>query len=176
MRTPERRIHAVEGVSAGFHAAARSTYTGTNSADLRAGARAFAGALRAYEPYHLVARLDGLPVESGQAAQLFVTNLPYFGFGFRIDPLAEGDDGRLGAVVIEAPGRATLLRALGATYRGTHLGRAGVRRVAGTRAELLEPLPLVADAVPLGTTRASVTVAPARLQVARDGHGSEGTA
>jgi diacylglycerol kinase family enzyme len=176
VQTPERRLYAVEGVSAGFHAAARSTYTGTNSADLRAGVRALAGAVSAYAPYRLVARLDGRPVESRQAAQLFVANLPFFGFGFKVDPLAAGDDGRLAAIVIDAPGRATLLRALAATYRGAHLGRAGVRRIAGARAELVEPLPLVADAVPLGTTTASVTVAPARLHVARPLPGTKGTA
>ena len=44
--TPERRLFAVEGVSAGFHAAARHRYDGTNSADLVAGVAALAAELR----------------------------------------------------------------------------------------------------------------------------------
>ena len=43
--TPRRTLFAVEGVSAGFHAAARHRYTGDNSADLTAGVRALAAEL-----------------------------------------------------------------------------------------------------------------------------------
>src|SRR5688572_9799224 len=39
VETPVRSLYAVEGVSAGFHAAARHRYDGTNSADLAAGLR-----------------------------------------------------------------------------------------------------------------------------------------
>jgi hypothetical protein len=47
-----------------------------------------------------------------------------------------------------------------------------VQRVAATRAELTEPLPLVADAIPLGTTTATVSVEPARLRVASPSPGA----
>jgi diacylglycerol kinase family enzyme len=53
-----------------------------------------------------------------------------------------------------------------AAYRGHHLEHPGVRRISTTRAELTEPLPLVADAEPLGTTTATVSVVPGRLRVA----------
>jgi Diacylglycerol kinase catalytic domain len=56
--TPERRLYAVEGVSAGFHAAARASYTGENSADPSQGARALAGAVRGYAPYRVSARVE----------------------------------------------------------------------------------------------------------------------
>jgi diacylglycerol kinase family enzyme len=171
VRTPERSLYAVEAVSAGFHAAARSTYTGENSSDLRQGVRALAAAVRGYAPYRLRALVDGQELASGTAAQLFVANLPYFGFGFRVDPHADGGDGRLAAILIQARGRAALLGLLGATYRGRHLGRRGVRRIAGLRVELTEPLPLVADATPLGVTTATVTVEPARLRVAAQAKG-----
>jgi hypothetical protein len=39
-------------------------------------------------------------------------------------------------------------------------------RVTATRVKLSEPLPLVADAVPLGNTTATVSVEPGRLRVA----------
>jgi hypothetical protein len=48
-----------------------------------------------------------------------------------------------------------------------------VRRLSAPQAELTEPLPLVADAVPLGTTTATVTVEPARLRVAAPAAGGE---
>jgi membrane-associated protein len=166
VRTPQRSLYAVEAVSAGFHADARAGYAGENSADLLKGARALAGAVRHYEPYRIEARVDDAPLGSGSAAQLFLSNLRYFGFGFEVDPGADPTDGLLEAILIEAPHRRALMRLLGATYRGSHFGRPGVRSVSGRRAELTEPLPLVADAIPLGTTTATVSVEATRLRVA----------
>jgi diacylglycerol kinase (ATP) len=166
VETPAQRLYAVEAVSAGFHAAARAGYTAENSADLRQGLRALALAVLRYSPYEIRGRVDGVGLASAVAGQLFVANLPYFGFGFRIAPGADPRDGRLDAILIEARGRSALLRLLRAVYRGRHLGRSGVRVVTGRRAELTEPLPLVADATPLGTTTAAVSVEPGRLRVA----------
>jgi hypothetical protein len=42
-------------------------------------------------------------------------------------------------------------------------------RMPATRVKLSEPLPLVADAVPLGNTTATVSVEPARLRLAFSG-------
>ena len=166
VRTPDRSLYALEAVSAGFQADARAAYAGENSADLLQGIRALAGAARRYAPYRVRGRVDGDELDSRAAAQLFLSNLKYFGFGFEVAPGADPADGRLEAILIDAPGRRALLRLLAATYRGRHLGRPGVRRLSGRRAELTEPLPLVADAIPLGTTTATVTVEPARLRVA----------
>jgi hypothetical protein len=47
-----------------------------------------------------------------------------------------------------------------------------VTRVPAARVKISEPLPLVADAVPLGTTTATVSVEPARLRVAALGVGA----
>jgi diacylglycerol kinase (ATP) len=171
VRTPERRLYALEAVSAGFHAAAREGYTSENSSDLRQGLRALARAVRRYAPYRVRSVVDGAELASGAAAQLFLANLPYFGFGFEVDPVADPRDGRLEAILIEARGRGALLRRLVAAYRGRHIGRPGVRLTAGRRAELSEPLPLVADATPLGTTTATVTVERARLRVAAPARG-----
>jgi diacylglycerol kinase family enzyme len=171
VRTPERSLYAVEAVSAGFQAEARGAYEADNSADLGQGLRALAGALRGYAPYRVQARLDGLEIGSTRAAQLFLSNLPFFGFGFEVDPGADASDGRLEAILLEANGRREVLRLLAAAYRGHHLGRPGVRLLSGRRAELIEPLPLVADAVPLGTTTATVSVEP-RLRVVVPGPGA----
>jgi diacylglycerol kinase family enzyme len=164
--TPETSLYAVEGVSAGFQADARSRYTAENSADTRQGLRALAEALRRVAPYRLSARVDGIAIESREAAQVFFSNLPFFGFGFLVDPGADPSDGRLEAIVFDAHRRTTLLRLLAAARSGRHLRHPGVERVSARVAELTEPLPLVADAVPLGTTTATVTVEPARLRVA----------
>jgi diacylglycerol kinase (ATP) len=166
VETPAGALYALEAVSAGFQAEARSGYQAENSADLRQGVRALARALRDFSPYRIRARLDGTELASRTGAQLFLSNLPYFGFGFEVDPGADPADGRLEAILAEAPGRTALLRLLAATYRGRHLGRPGVRRISARHAELTEALPLVADAVPLGTTTATVSVEPARLRVA----------
>ena len=84
--TPERRLFAVEGVSAGFHAAARHRYDGTNSADLVAGIAALAAELRSFRPHEVRLRVDGVPFVDGPVGQVFLSNLPFFGFGFHVDP------------------------------------------------------------------------------------------
>ena len=72
---------------------------------------------------------------------------------------------RFDAILLEAKGRPQLVRLLAAARRGGHIGRPGVRRILARRAELLEPLPLVADSAALGTTTATVTVVRGRLRV-----------
>jgi diacylglycerol kinase (ATP) len=166
VETPERTLYALEAVSAGFQAQARAHYGADNSADLGQGLRALAQAIRRFAPFELRAGLDGEELVSGKAAQLFLSNLPYFGFGFEVDPGADPADGRLEAILFEASGRGALMRLLAAAYRGRHLHRRGVRRISTGRAELTEPLPLVADSEPLGITTATVSVERARLRVA----------
>jgi diacylglycerol kinase (ATP) len=171
VETPERRLYALEALSAGFQAEARAGYDGANSADLRQGLRALVRAVLRFAPYRLRARLDGGELSSASAAQLFLSNLPYFGFGFEVDPGADPADGRLEAILIEARARRRLVRLLAAAYRGRHLALRGVRRISARSAVLTEPLPLVADAVPLGTTTARVSVEPGRLRLAAPGLG-----
>jgi diacylglycerol kinase (ATP) len=105
------------------------------------------------------ARFDGL------AAQVFLSNLPLFGFGFRVDPVADPSDGRLEAIVLEAATRRGVVGLLAAARAGRHLDRAGVSWRRGVRAQLEQPLPLVADAQPLGVTTAIVTVAAGHLRL-----------
>jgi diacylglycerol kinase (ATP) len=120
VRTPERSLYALEAVSVGFQADARARYSGENSADLRQGVRALVCALRRYKPYGIRARVDGSELGSSAAAQLFLSNLRYFGYGYGFDvaPGADPGDGRLDAILLDAPGRLALLRLLAATCRG----------------------------------------------------------
>jgi membrane protein DedA with SNARE-associated domain/diacylglycerol kinase family enzyme len=167
--TPDRFIYALEAVSAGFQAEARADYRAENSADLRQGLRALARAIRRFRPYRASVRLDGELIRSSSAAQLFFSNLPFFGFGFEVAPGADPADGRLEAIMLEARGRTRLLRLLAAARRGRHIGRRGVSRTRASRVKVTEPLPLVADAVPLGRTTATVSVEPGRMRVASMG-------
>ena len=157
--TPDRFVYVLEALSAGFQAEARSGYRADNSSDLRQGVRALLGALRRFRPYATALRLDDGELSSRSSAQILLSNLPYFGFGFEVNPGADPADGHFEAIVFEADSRRRLVRLLMAARRGRHLGRPGVRRVAATRARLAEA-PLVADALPLGTTTATVTVEP----------------
>jgi diacylglycerol kinase (ATP) len=163
--TPERRLFALEGVSAGFHAAARHRYRGENSADLAAGVRALVAELAAFRPHDVALRLDGARAFDGPAAQVFLSNLPLFGFGFQVDPMADHADGQLEAIVLDARTRRDVVRLLAAARQGTHLEREGVRWTRATRVQVESPLPLVADAQPLGVTIATVTVAAGRVRL-----------
>jgi diacylglycerol kinase (ATP) len=164
--TPGGCMYCVEAVSAGLQADARAAYDGENSGDLRAGVRALLGALRRYRPYEVHLRTDHTSAYRGPAAQVFLSNLPYFGYGFPVDPVARVADGMAEAIVLRAGSRAAALKMLLSVYRGRHLkGRRGaVRRT--RRAELDTPLPLTCDGTPLGVGSASVTVDPGKLSIA----------
>jgi diacylglycerol kinase (ATP) len=163
--TPERELFAVEGVSAGFHAAARHRYEGTNSGDLAAGVRALAAELRAFRPFAMELEVDGAPFVDRPVAQAFVSNLPFFGFGFRVDPFADWSDGRAEAIVLDARSRRDVVRLLGAARNGHHLLHSATTWRRGRQARFDTALPLVADAQPLGVTTATVTVVAGRLHL-----------
>jgi diacylglycerol kinase family enzyme len=153
-------------VSAGFQAEARADYSADNSSDLRQGLRALVRAIRRFRPYSAALRIDDGAASRETVAQVFLSNLPYFGFGFEVAPGTDPADGRLDAITLEARRRSRLVRLLLAARRGKHLAKRGVRRVSAERVQLARPMPLVADAVPLGTTTATVSVEPARLRIA----------
>lgn len=159
-------LFCVEGVSAGLQAAARQSYTAESSADLREGGRALLDATRRYRPYRFDVRAGGGCVFAGEAAQVFLSNLPLFGFGFRVNPLAQPSDGRFEVVVVRAATRRAVIARMPAVYRGRHVGRewALIRRVSEARLE--GPVPLVGDSRPLGTGGAAVTVVRDRLRLA----------
>ncbi len=166
VQTPERTVVAVEGVSAGFHAAARHRYTADNSAALGEGLHALAAELGAFHPYGARIALDGSPWHDGELAQVFFANLPLFGFGFRVDPFAHADDGLLEAVLLRARTRTAVTRLLADARRGTHVQRPSVSWARAEEALIVTPLPMVADAEPLGVTTASVRSLPALLRMA----------
>ena len=132
VETADRSLLAVEGFSAGFQAAARSRYRGANSADLGAGVVALMRALATHRPYAVELEVDGEAL-SLSASQLFVANMPLFGFGFRVAPGARPDDGEADLVVLPPRSRGTILPELARVRVGRHLAR-GRTRPADARA------------------------------------------
>jgi diacylglycerol kinase (ATP) len=157
------RYLAVEGVSAGFHAIARSRYTGVNSTDTRAALRAGLAAVARFEPFTAALSLDG-SCRLGRIGQLFVANMPLFGPGLRVAP-ADPGDGLLDVVTIDA-GRGALLSMIPRLRRGTHLGRPGVThtRARTVRIATRGRSPIIADTTTFGDT-VELTVVPHALDV-----------
>jgi diacylglycerol kinase (ATP) len=165
-RAGSRRLVAVEGLSVGFLALARSRYRGRNSADVRAAVAAGAAALAHFHP------MDVRITEHGHAdtvhiGQLFVANMACFGTGMRVAPHADPRDGWLDVVALDIPGRRAVPAMLLRLRRGTHLGHPGVRRWPETslRIETRGRSPVMADTEDLGPGPVDVRVLPAALPV-----------
>ena len=165
--TPSRSLVAVEGVSAGFHAAARARYDGENSGNLSAGAGAFAREFVRFAPVELQLDVDGHLVHDGPVAQVFLSTAPYFAYGFRVDPIAKVDDGMLEAILLRARTRRETLSLMRLARGGRHLDHPGVDWYRGVEARISSAVPLAADAVPLGVTTATVRTLPGLLRVVR---------
>jgi diacylglycerol kinase family enzyme len=166
VETPTQTLYGIEGISAGLHAAARMRYDAPDSSHLLEGVSAFAGALAAYEPWHLELELDGRPAYEGDAAGLFISNFPLFAYGNKIDPRADIADGRFAAVVLEADSRHRVVRLVVSAYRGTLRGQRNVTIAPGREALITAPVPMVCDSEVLGTTTASVRVEQGMLSIA----------
>jgi diacylglycerol kinase (ATP) len=165
-RTGGSTYLAVEGVSVGFHALARSQYHGKNSADTAAGIRVGLGALARFEPITMAVGLDG-SCELMRLAQLFVVNMPLFGPGLRVSPSADPADGLLDVVALEGAGRRSLFPLAASLRRGTHLERDGVRafRARSVRISTRGVSPVIADTTNLGTGTVELTAVPNALEL-----------
>lgn len=162
----EGRYLAVEGVSVGFHALARARYRAANSADLVAGATAGLAALARFRPLCVGIESDGA-AEVTRLSQLFVANLPFYGFGLHVAPGADPADGLLDLVAIEAMSRRSLVATLARLRRGTHVGRPGVRtwRASRVRIGTGGRSPVIADSTVLDRGPVELTVERAALDV-----------
>jgi diacylglycerol kinase (ATP) len=164
-RSDGRRYVAVEGVSVGFHAIARSGYHATNSADVGAAVRTGAEAFARFRPIAVGLEVDG-DVEVLRTAQLFVVNTPRFGPGLRVAP-ADPADGLLDLVSIDVPGRRQLAVRLAQLRRGTHLGKAGVRHLRAQRIRIATggSSPIIADTTNLGSGTVDLAVMPGAISL-----------
>ena len=171
--TPDRFVYALEAVSAGFQAEARPAY---RRRQLGGPAPGPARAAQCAAPLPSLPGARGsttgrAPLRRRRAALLLEPSLLRLRLrgdpgrrsrrrALRGDPARGGSRRRLVRLLMAAPGAA-------ATSAGRASG-AWPRPAPGST----NPLPLVADAVPLGTTTATVTVEPARLRVAAPGLGA----
>ncbi len=151
VHTPAGRYLAVEGISVGFHALARTQYTGENSADVVAGIRAGLGAVGGFRPLTIALELDG-DSRLTRIGQLFVANMPLYGPSLRVAP-ADPSDGLLDVVTIDR-GRTGLLALVPRLRRGTHIGRPGVEhmRARSIRIATRGRSPIIADTTDVGDT------------------------
>jgi len=163
VETPTERYVAVEGISVGFHAQARTQYTAKNSTDVRAAVRAGVRAVAHFEAPTIALSLDG---ECGLVTitQLFVANMPLFGPSLRVAP-ADPGDGLLDVVTIEG-GRRALAALVPHLRRGTHLGRRGVTHTRAHRIRIATRgrSPIIADTTNVGDV-AVLRAAPRALEI-----------
>ena len=166
--TPTRSYLAVEGVSVGFHAVARSGYHGKNSTDTLAALRTGIGAIARFAPFAVGLQLDG-ESEIVPISQLFVTNTPFYGPGLHVGPQADTADGLLEVTVIGARGRASLLGLVPHLRRGTHVDRDGVRTTQARTVRIVTRghSPVIADTTNLGTGPVDLSVLPGALEIVR---------
>jgi diacylglycerol kinase (ATP) len=165
-----RRYVAVEGISVGYHALARTRYRAVNSTDTVAALTAAVSALRRFRPICVAVEADGEAMV-GPIGQLFVANTPLFGPRLLVAPGADPGDGYLDLVRIETRGRASLLAALARLRRGTHAGGPGVsfKRARRVRITTGGRSPVIADTVDLGSGPIDLVVDPAALAVVAPG-------
>jgi diacylglycerol kinase (ATP) len=151
VNSPAGRYIAIEGISVGFHAIARTQYTATNSADMRAALRAGLGAVKGFRPLTIGLSLDG-ESRLARIGQMFVANMPLYGPGLRVAP-ASASDGLLDVVLIDR-GLAGLVALIRRLRAGTHLGRKGVEhlRAHSIRIATGGRSPIIADTTNVGDT------------------------
>jgi diacylglycerol kinase (ATP) len=96
-----------------------------------------------------------------------VSNTGRYGGGVLIAPEASADDGLLDVCLIAHASRIRLLRILPAAYRGAHVHAREVEMLRAEAVEILseQPLPIVADGEPAGTTPGTITVERRALAV-----------
>jgi diacylglycerol kinase (ATP) len=161
-----RSYLAVEGVSVGLHAIARSSYRAPNSADVRAALRSAVRAARDFDGVTLCVSSDSVP-EMLTVGQLFVANLSLYAFGLRVAPDARPDDGLLDVVALPWEGRLGIVPTVARLRRGTHLRRRGTRTWTAERVRIATGgrSPVIADTTDLGTGPVTLEIVPAALPV-----------
>jgi YegS/Rv2252/BmrU family lipid kinase len=124
-------------------------------------------ALRAYAFPPLTVTVDGRRVFGPEPAVAFVGNLPEYGTGFPILPLAKADDGVLDVCVLPCRSRGDVVRLFLKAAAGEHVRAEGVVYVKGrhVRIEAAQgtQAPIQVDGDPAGHTPAEIDLLPIRL-------------
>jgi diacylglycerol kinase family enzyme len=164
--TPLHRHVTVEAVSIGFLAQARSHYQGENSARLASALAAGVEALAEFRPVR-VRVTTPTSVHELSLAQLFVANLPLYGFRLHVAPDADPTDELLDVIAVDGRGRLAVPRMIGRLLRADGLGDRAVhrQRVERVRIETDASSPIIADSVGLGPGPVEVRVLPKDLRL-----------
>jgi diacylglycerol kinase (ATP) len=167
-RTPTRTKVTVEAVSIGFLAEARTHYHGDNSAHLASGLVAGVQALAQFRPLHVRIGLRGSTVELA-VTQLFVANLPLFGFGLHVAPKADPNDQLLDVLAVEARSRIAIPALIGRLRRDGGIDGPDVHHwlAERVRIEALEDSPVIADSTDLGPGPLEARVLTNDLRIVR---------
>jgi YegS/Rv2252/BmrU family lipid kinase len=124
--------------------------------------------IAAFEPWDVEVEVDGQAIYRGAAGMVVLANGRYFGGGMLIAPNASLCDGKLDIFVLEGVSRRVLLTSLlPRVYRGTHVGRAGVRHLLGSSITVRSEagMLLEIDGEQVGRAPVSAAVVPRVLRV-----------
>ncbi|WP_459864812.1 diacylglycerol/lipid kinase family protein [Calditerricola yamamurae] len=99
--------------------------------------------LARYEPLSATLDVDGRALRFPRTWLVAISNLPFYGGGMNICPLAAGDDGQLDVCVVSGIGAGRLLRLFPRVFRGRHIDDAAITLLRGKeiRLSLARPLP-----------------------------------
>jgi diacylglycerol kinase (ATP) len=166
-QSANRRLVAVEGISIGLHALARSRYGGLNSTDVPAAVGAGIAAVARFRPVRMALELDG-EAELVALGQLFAANLPFYGPRLAVAPDADPFDGLIDVVALHTRGRLDTIAALAALRRGRDPHAVTRRRA--RRVRVAAPgSPVIADTLELPRGTVELTVRPGALRIVAPG-------
>jgi diacylglycerol kinase (ATP) len=122
-------------------------------------------AVAEYRFSKLTVTVDGKRVFDDGPAMAFVGNIPEYGTGFPILPLAKADDQLLDVCVMPCSTRRRLLELALAVASGDHLRQEDVVYLKGTsvRVESPDAVPVQVDGEPAGTTPLHIDLLPGRI-------------
>lgn len=122
-----------------------------------------------YPKLNVRIRLDDAPPERLRTAMTAVMNGVSFGGSFRVTPQAQGDDGLLDLLMVDAVGRLGILGLVPLIMLGRHAGHPRIRLARARRVllEAIEPLDLELDGeLPLPPAkRIAIEILPGALRV-----------
>jgi diacylglycerol kinase (ATP) len=163
------RVAVLGSVYAGVDAAANQNANRTRL--LRGAASYYVGALRAMVTWRPVAyriSVDGA-VHERRGYTVVAANSGYYGFGRRIAPGAEVDDGLLDVVIVGDLPRPSFFAVMNELKSGSHVRRPQVEVLRGreVRIEAAAPVPYGADGEVDGALPVTARVLPGALNVIR---------
>ncbi len=125
--------------------------------------------LLAYQPVDLTLEIDGVRTQHARVWLTAISNIPYYGGGMRINPIAQADDGIAEVCVVSGVSRFGLLWAFPRVYAGKHVSHPAVRFYRGRDVRILPAagshLRVHADGEDAGMAPASIRILPQAVHI-----------